>query len=457
MNNSSWYRSSTFIPGFMLFLVISLPGSLQAEGYKLKESSESNQTFQVIAQIRVTGKVITAQTGGQASSMKLDANATMKFDERRLPGSGRDAEAYRAIRQYEQAESNVDIHQKVTQIRIRESRKTVIAQGQREGIQFYTPEGPLRYSEIELLNTPGDSLALLPLLPVKEVTVGEEWECSGWVSQMLVGMEAVLKNEFNCKLESVENSKARVSFSGRLEGATVGASSEIDISGHYIFDLEQNCLTHAELVQKEKRSVGAVSPGMEIEATVTVDRKPVGTPSKLNDQIVDQIPLEPEPSNFLLEFQSPWKVRFLYDRNWHIFHQSDQFAVMRLLDKGSLVAQCNLSPISSVAPGNHTPDEVFQNDIRASLKEKLTSIDNAEQIKTDDGRYLYRVTASGTVNDLNLEWVYYLCASPTGQQISFVFSYEKELKEKLQNRDLDLVQNLTFIETNVPKEARNSE
>ncbi len=438
---------------FLFTALFFLSQTANAETWKLDESAHVNQTFEVSSELNVTGKIITAIKGGSASSMVLKANAKMNYLERKLSGVGRDAEAFRSMRIYKNAESIIDIHQRETRIQLRGPRKRIIAMGQREGVKFYSLDGSLRYSEIELLNSPGDSLAILPLLPEKEVSLGEKWECPGWSIQMLGSTEAVLKSDLTCELKSVKNQIARVEFTGKIEGATLGASSEIEISGHFLFDTNNSFIEYVELTQKEKRSVGAVSPGIDIEAVVKLDRKLIETPKDLADTEIAKIPLEPEGFSYLLEFQSPWKIQFLYDRNWHVFHQSNEFAVLRLLDKGSLIAQCNLSPIASVAAGSHTEEQVFQNDIRTALGTKLKSIEKAEQLKTDDGRFLYRVTVIGEVNELKMEWVYYLCASPTGQQVSFVFSYEQAQKEKLTNRDLDLVQNLKFLEQKLPQKA----
>jgi hypothetical protein len=147
----------------------------------------------------------------------------------------------------------------------------------------------------------------------------------------------------------------------------------------------------------------------------------------------------------ILEFRSPWNVQFAYDRNWHVFHQSDKTAVLRLLDKGSLIAQCNLSPAPAAAPGQHTPDDQFQKDIRNSLGDRVRTIEQAELLKSGDNTYRYRVTVVGEANKIPMHWIYYLCADPSGRQVAFVFAVESKLREQLGNRDLGIVQSLEFL------------
>ena len=136
--------------------------------------------------------------------------------------------------------------------------------------------------------------------------------------------------------------------------------------------------------------------------------------------------------------------------SWHVFQQTPQIAVLRLMDHGTFVAQCNLAPVRAANAGEHVPEQQFQNDIRTSLGKRLKTIEKAETIPTDDHRFLYRVTAIGEANKVPITWIYYLCAAPNGLQISFVFAVETALRERLGNRDLQMLKSLRFLETPKP-------
>ncbi|MEZ6047906.1 MAG: DUF6263 family protein [Planctomycetaceae bacterium] len=73
------------------------------------------------------------------------------------------------------------------------------------------------------METPGDGLAVLALLPEKAVEVGESWSVPDWGLQMLTATEAVMKSEMTCKLERVEKNVAYITFKGSLKGATGGS------------------------------------------------------------------------------------------------------------------------------------------------------------------------------------------------------------------------------------------
>ena len=78
----------------------------------------------------------------------------------------------------------------------------------------------------------------------------------------------------------------------------------------------------------------------------------------------------------------------------------------------------------------------------------LKSITKAEIFEVPDERFLYRVTAVGQSNGIEMHWLYYLCAAPSGRQVSYVFAVETKLLERLGNRDLGIVSTLQFLPEN---------
>lgn len=438
---------SIFLVGVCLLSNINFA---QAKTYEIKEPTNDSRTYNINSTIKVDGQLETAIKTGKARSLKLDVDGELQYLERKLPGTGRDAKALRSLRYYELATAKIDVQGQKTFARGRDKHRLIVAECTTEGLSLHSPTDPLMPSELELLNSPGDCLPVNALLPNSEVEVGETWTPDRWVLQSLTGLEAVLKSELTCKLESVENELAVISFKGKIDGATVGAQTEISVTGKFRFRLDENFMSHLEMEQTEKRSVGSVSPGMKVTANVSWDRKLEETPGPLTDEVVASIPLETKPESKFLSFEPPWDVRLLLPRDWYVFHQTNQVAVLRLLDKGSLIAQANISKIPSAKPGSHTPEEQFQQDIRTSLGDKLVKILKAENLSPADGKYIHRVTVAGKANEIPVRWIYYLCAAPSGKQVSFVFTVDEKLLDQLNDRDTDLILSLEFLK---PKAA----
>lgn len=424
-----------------------------AKSYTLSETADDSRVFRVESKINVNGQLETAAGNNKAVSLKLDVDATHSFLEHRLSAAGKDAEALRSLREYDKAEARIQAGDNIASSRLRDAHKQIVARGKQIGVEFYCPSSLMSNTELELLQSPGDSLAVLGLLPPGDVEIGESWKAESWVIQMLTGTEAVTKSELSCRLQTVTDGRAKVTFEGSIEGATVGAATEIAVVGHYMYDLEHKHIRSLQLKQKEKRSVGAISPGMDVEATINLTRLPTANRGGLTKQALAAVPLEPDASLLMVELELPWGVSVSYDRHWHVFHTTKNAAVLRLLEKGSLVAQCNVTQVEAAQPGDHTPEMRFQNDIRTALGDKLSEIVRAEELKSDDEHYRYRVTAVGGSNGLDMRWIYYLCAAPSGQQAALVFAFESKKEEDLANRDLSIVKSLQFVNAKKPVAA----
>jgi hypothetical protein len=414
--------------------------------YTLNEPPADSRIESVDVQVKVSGIAQFAIEKGQFSAHPIVAEASLKFRERWLPGAGRDAEALRSLRHYDSLNTEIKVADHATRSQLSAEHRLIVAQGRNEGILFYSPRGPLTATDLELLRAPADTLCLVALLPHRPVSIGDKWAAAAWVGQMLTDTEAAAKSEVTCALESIADDKAKVIVSGTVVGATAGSSGKVELHGWYLFDLKAKLIIRAEIDQTEERTVGPISPGLKVTAKTVVTRAASNNSEKLTQEAVSAVPLDPPAARTQLVFRAPWNIEMTHDRDWHVFQQNPQIAVLRLIDQGSLIAQCNLTPIRAASAGQHVPVTQFQDDIRTSLGSRLKSIDKAEQVPTDDGHFLYRVAVSGEANKTPISWIYYLCAAPNGSQTSSVFAVDSTLVKRLGDRDLEMMKSVKFTE-----------
>jgi hypothetical protein len=201
-----------------------------------------------------------------------------------------------------------------------------------------------------------------------------------------------------------------------------------------------------------------VSPGLDLTMEVETHRQALESAGRLTEKVLTAIPISaPANAHDLVYDAAPWGIRLRHSREWFFYQasleQSPQVAIFRLMEKGSIIAQCNMSPISAAAPGQHVPLDQFESDIKASLGARLTSIRAKEQLNVDTGMKVFRVIADGKHTiagpkekvEIPTTWVYYLCAAPSGKQASFVFAVESKLVEQMSSRDEDLIRSLQFV------------
>lgn len=421
-----------------------LPGMALAESFSLREPFGDERTFRVKAIVSGNGQIQTPTQDGKNLEMPLQFQANTNFTERVLPAGGRDDRAWRSLRYYDEAKSDIKVKNQVTNLRLSSLVREVVCEGDRKGLIYYSRDMPMRRHDLDLMTIPADPLALQAILPAEEIEAGDSWTIPDWAAQMLVGMEAATKLQMKGTLAEVNGKLATLKISGEVSGAITGAAATIQVEGTVQFDLQARYMTSARWIQKEKRSVSTVSPGMDVTVTVEWVRGPE-TAATISNARLAEIPLDPPPISKLLLFDSQyWKASLIHDRHWYVFQEIPEVAVLRLVENGALISQCNIARIGKAEPGQHVSPEKFESDIRASLGDQFESIVDRQETDSASGNYILRISAAGKANELAMIWIYYLCAAEDGRQISFVFAVEGSHVEDLQGRDLSMVESLEF-------------
>jgi hypothetical protein len=430
-----------------------------AERFLLSEKADETATWLVTSEIGGTGTLEfqPALKSDEAITHPITIEAGFRYAERRLPSAGRAEAAWRSFRHYDQARSRIRVREQTSLPELRPDRRRVVVQADRAGLLYYSPAGPMTSQEIELLPSLGDPLLVAALLPGREVSVGETWTPEPWVGPAIAGTEVSFNSSLTCRLQSVDDGQAIIAIDGKISGAAKGATTETTLAGTLQFDVAARSVAAAELKQTEKRSVGPVTPGMTLSLTAKLTKTPAPETAQIATAEVASIPFEPARDDLRIEHRLPFDARLVCDREWMAFKQTGSLLVLRLLDHGGMVAQCNVAPAPKVRPGERTPEEQFQQDIRASLGDQLTEIIAAEELKGPTARKLYRVTAKGKADESEMVWRYYLASDPDGRQAAFVFTAEASQLARLGDRDLDVVDSLEFldqVEPTIAKPAR---
>jgi len=434
-----------FFSGLWALLVgISVP-VWAADTYRLEEPVDDARIFGVGTRVDVTGKV---QPDRTKQPLPLSASVALSYRERRLLGPGSEAEAFRAVREYEQTQSSGDVDGHKSSSSLPDSLKLIVAQGRVEGVELFSLGGLMTSDELELIRSPADSLALIALLPPQPVELGAKWTARPWAFQMLTRLDAVVKGELTCTLASVENQVARVSVAGKIEGAALAQLSEITLSGSFDYDLNLRCISACDMTQVEKRSGGVANPAFDLTARIRLLRRPAPTPGRLEDaKLVEAAAAPTRPAALRLRFTSPWSIGIEHPRYWYPTHLQEKVAIFRLIEEGNLIAQCNLTPLPPARPGEHLSEADFLRDIHQSYGPQLKSISPGEVIPAQDGRYIYRVQAKGSEAAdaaVGATWNFYLITDPSGRQASLTTIVSDDLLDELGNRDRELVDSLRF-------------
>jgi hypothetical protein len=119
---------------------------------------------------------------------------------------------------------------------------------------------------------------------------------------------------------------------------------------------------------------------------------------------------------------------------------------MRMVDRGDLVAQCNISPVVRRSAKKYTTIEQYQNDVRHSLGKTFGRLVKASQWTDSHGQLVYNLVIHGQVEKLPIEWRYYLIAHPGGRRVAIAFTVEGDFIRRLADADRELVDTIQLSE-----------
>jgi hypothetical protein len=317
----------------------------------------------------------------------------------------------------------------------------------RDGAPFaFSPGGPMTRAELELVQGPCDPLALSGMLPAKPVAVGARWPIGAEAVRALSGYDALAANTLTATLEAADESSARVRFKGEVRGAVLGGEGTIRCEGAFTFDRRAGLLDHLTVERTEDRKPGPVEAGLDVKSTLTLDRRVAEVPPELSDAVLGKVPTEPSEALDLLLLSPPdGKYTLYHDRDWHTFAEDTRRVVLKRLDHGEVVAQCNLAVGPNAGKGRHQDLKQFRDDIRSALGKRFVRFVGAGEVEgAAAGGFRYKVVVQGREGDIGVIWIYYLVASPEGDQSLATFTLGESQLKAFADRDLQMIGSLEW-------------
>ena len=420
----------------------SLPNSDGNVGISLIDPANSNRLTHVKYLLRINGKLSTPASTG-STDWDLNSNARFEFDQRRFDSDSVGSLGLKAVRRFQEAEtfSTVGKDHKNSVILPTQSRLIQVYGGELQLIQL-SPDVRLTRPQLDLLQFPCDPLASTGLLPVRNLRdQAEKWNADTWVVPMLTGIDASVTQSATCVLKSLNDSEAVMTFDCQGTGAITGSPTEIDLKGEMTFDRKTSVIRRLRATLKEKRGAGTVSPGLDVTAEIEWTQEILEGESTLPDSMPESIPDE---RRLLLTLVTPWRVLLLHGRDWHVFHETAELVMLRMLHNGSLLAQCNIASAPLMLAGKFTSETDYLADVERALKERGGQIAASKVIPDQGGWRIHHVQATGEANKKALVWDYYLCTTKAGEQISLVFSHAKEDSSVFSGVAEKMLQSLTI-------------
>lgn len=414
-----------------------------AQNCTLLETNQSGECSKIRIDMKLSGEIL-IRKADKTEPIKLEASAIHEYPERIL-SVAQDGLVQKTARLYETAKATVLAGGERFERTLRPERRLIVAQFYKDQSLVYAPSGPLLREELDLVAEQFNGAVVGGILPGKETAVGETWKVSSSVVQALCNFEGLTEQTLTGKLESVTADTATISLSGTATGIDQGAIAKLKIEATGRFDVKAKRLVSLVWKQKDERDQGPVSPAVGVESTITLKRQRIEQPAALSDVALVSVPQDWEPPAPMtqLDYRDPQgRYSLLYPRCWHITAQVKDQLVMRCMDRGDFVAQVTLTPWKKAEKGKHVAAEEFKqvmNDIGGWQPDKEMQ---AGEVPAENGRWVYRYSASGQLDGVAAVQNCYVIATPEGEQMIVVFSMTPKQADKLAARDLSLIGSL---------------
>jgi hypothetical protein len=138
-------------------------------------------------------------------------------------------------------------------------------------------------------------------------------------------------------------------------------------------------------------------------------------------------------------------LRFKHGRHWFVTSEQRESVTMRRVESGDLVAQCTLSALPPKSAGRQTSLEQFQKDVTYSLGKNFGEMVSSRQWQNAAGLYCYELVVRGFVQEVPVEWHYYLLAPESGERVSAAVTLEKPMVDRIGQADRELIESLELF------------
>jgi hypothetical protein len=317
----------------------------------------------------------------------------------------------------------------------------------REGAQpLVCPRRLVFRQEMEMLDVPGNPGFVADLLPKEPVAKDATWPAENTALTKLLVIDAVSESDVATRIDSVDGDNVSLVSEGEVAGAASGVATDVNLRARTVYSLkERRPLTFA-MTWREVRSIAHAEPGFDVTATIRLATSRIDASEALADDRIEALPKKYRLEMGLLKYESPSKdFRFVQDRRWFVTAPDETSAVLKLIDRGELVAQCSLVRLPPVAKDDVYSLDDYKAEVQEKLGESFGRFVDTREFETKKGVRVMKLHVDGMAQDLEMRWIYYHLSEPSGRHVAMIFVYEPQFETTFGDADRWVVENFEFL------------
>ena len=350
---------------------------------------------------------------------------------------------HRVVRRYDEAKGKIHVRKWEIKTSLGKSRRLIaVAKKHGKPLVYYSPLGPLTTQDLDILQLQFDPLAVAEILPSEPVEDGSKWKVAPATLATLMGMDAVLESKVRATVSAIEDAAVRIELAGTMEGTVDGVSSRIELRGKLRWDRTLRRVTWVAVHFHERRDISHTAPGFDTEARLRIQISPHRVPIDVDDELLKKVAQGPDAPELLVALASQSGFELLHPRTWKQVIDGPDVTVLRLVDKGELIAQANISRVNEAK--DLTLGE-FQREVEQALGKKFQQWVAADEKQNGD-IHLFHLIAAGETEGLSIQWIYYHLRDGAGRRATVAFTIESKLMEQFAGADEQLVSTLKLVD-----------
>lgn len=408
--------------------------------YTFPITRQPGQIDKVTCQLEIRGE-LSHLDGGKDHSEKVDLTHRLTYAEKMLATGSQGSP--RSARYYEEVEAALRIGEEGSKLPLRKERKLIGAAVTDEAAVLFSPSGPLTQEELIAIDVLGNSLLLDHFLPEKPVAIGDSWKHSEKLVSQFLWLDNVGQCDVQSTLTEVTPDVARFKMSGKVLGIYKGSPSEIEIEAKYRYDRHRNRIDWLGMRIKEQRKGSQKTDGANVVARAQTLIVPSESIAELSDASLKNLSFDASPEQLTVTLQGKDEWEMTSDRCWELLSNKRE---LNLLDKGDIIAQCNVSTLPKATPESLVSLEDYQQELKTALGNNFGGFVKASESANAAQYRVLRVEISGNVSEVPIHWIYYHVADPQGRQAVFAFVVEDKYFDRLAEKDKKLVDSFRFKE-----------
>jgi hypothetical protein len=428
--------------GLVLVVLATMPAQ-QSSHVQAAVTGSAALLTRIKAKFEVGGEL---RMAADAKPATLPMSVVARFDycERRID-DGSLASEKRAVRYYTDAEAAIKVAKQASLSKLPDERRLIRAGVSQNRATLGAVHGHLTRAHRDLIDLPFSTLLLNELLPAPASQKGATAKPAEALVAMLLGLDAVSRSDVQTMLTAVSSDVGEIAVEGAVDGVVGGQATEIELKGKLHFDITHRQAFALAIMIKEKRSPGPVAPGLDVVARLELEIAPVAEVSQLSDKALAGIELASGGDEPPLAYHSTeGKFSFLYDPRWRITREQADSVILRLIDRGDVVAQCNVSVLPKLNPEQPFTLELFQKEVQQSLGKNFRQFERAAERKSATGLRMLHAVALGAVAEVPITWHYYLLIDESGRRAAISFTMEDSLADRFLAADRMLLDEFRF-------------